>query len=285
VIERTAQLTETNARLEQEVEERKQTQQELAIARDQALEALRLKTQILANISHDARTPLNIISLHTELIQMGTYGPINERQRGKLDDILIGARQLLGFLDNLLGEAQMSQQKMAINTQVFDPAAVMNEVVSAMQPLAARRGLTLELAIEDAAPDQMMGDPDRLKQIVMNLVDNALKFSDRGAIELRVTRPDETHWAIEVRDQGAGMTPEALERIFDAFYQVDGSTTRHVNRGVGLGLSIVKQLVTLMKGEIDVASTPDIGTTFTVRLPLSTMRQKENHELAQNHHR
>ncbi|MCC6617076.1 MAG: HAMP domain-containing protein [Anaerolineae bacterium] len=285
VCERTTQLTESNALLEQEIEERKQAQTELAVARDQALDALSFKSQILANISHDARTPLNIISLHSELIQRGVYGPVNQRQNEKLDDVLISARQLLSFLDNLLGEAQMNRHQTTINAQPFNPIVTMREVFHSMQPLAARRGLELAFSVEDGAPDHVIGDAERLKQVVMNLIDNALKFSDQGVIDLRLLRSDRTHWAIAVSDQGIGMTQEAQEHIFDAFYQVDGSTTRRANRGVGLGLSIVRQLVTLMDGEILVTSKMGQGTTFTVYLPLGTSEDEEEPELVQHHHR
>jgi len=285
VRERTSELTEANAKLEQEIEERKQAQVEQAVARDQALDALRLKTQILANISHDARTPLNIITLNAELIQRGVFGAVTDRQHEKMEDMLISARQLLNFLDNLLGEAQMNRQQMTINALPFDPTIVVHEIVSGMQPLADRRALTLELNVEDDVPEQIVGDSGRLKQVVMNLVDNALKFSDHGMIEVHLRNLDAHYWAVEVHDDGIGITPEAQERIFEAFYQVDGSTTRRANRGVGLGLSIVRQLVTLMKGDIIVTSTPGAGTTFIVRLPVDTTQDEEDHELAQYHYR
>ncbi|MCA9909274.1 MAG: HAMP domain-containing protein, partial [Anaerolineae bacterium] len=267
VQERTTQLTATNARLEQEIEDRKQAQQELAIARDQALESLRLKTQILANISHDARTPLNIISLHSELLQAERYGPLTEKQHTKLNDILISARQLLGFLDNLLGEAQMSHKGMQVLISQFNPTTMLEEVVTNMQPLADRRGLTLKLDA-DHAPEMAYADPIRLRQVVMNLVDNAIKFSENGDIVVSVAQPEGDWWTIEVRDQGVGMSSDVLDRIFDAFYQVDGTITRRVNRGVGLGLSIVRQSIKLMGGEIEVTSVPRQGSTFSIHLPL-----------------
>ncbi len=267
VQERTAELTATNAHLEQEIEERKQAQQELAVARDQARDALRLKTQILANVSHEARTPLNIIMMHTDLLRSQAFGPLNEKQQTKLDDVLISARQLLGFLDNLLGEAQMSHYELEINLSEFNPVTMLSEVVNMMKPLADRRGRGLRLVIYQA-PKNVSADRLRLKQIVTNLVDNAIKFSDNGDITVSIAKSDDDWWTIEVRDQGVGIAPEVLDRIYDTFFQVDGTTTREVNRGVGLGLSIVQQLLTLMGGEIQVTSAPQQGSTFVVRLPL-----------------
>lgn len=283
VQERTQALSQANQQLETEIAERKQAQEELAIARDQAVEALRLKTQILANISHDARTPLNIISLHAELMHDGFYGPVSERQQHKIEDIQISTRQLLGFMNNMLGEAQMNGHKLKLQQIDFAPADLLDEVVTAMKPLARRKGVALER--ESGALDGLctQGDPDRLRQVIMNLVDNAVKFSKEGKISLRLSQPDAGHWALEVQDEGQGIPADALESIFDAFYQVDGSVTRETNRGVGLGLSIVQQLVTLMHGKIDVRSTLGTGSTFTITLPLNTAEGEKDAAAVRDH--
>lgn len=267
VAERTAELSQTNTLLKQEIAERTQIENQLMLARDQALESLRLKTQILANISHDARTPLNIIMLRSEMLQRGRYGFITEDQHKVVENILLNSRQLLGFINNLLSEAQFNGDQAKLICTDFDPRELVEMIGITMQPLAEKKGLQIVTEIHDDIPKTAHGDPERLKQIVNNLIDNAIKFTEKGAITLRSRKRDNTHWVIEVSDTGMGIPADALSNIFEAFWQVDGSMTRTANRGVGLGLSIVKQLTTLMGGNITVDSQMGKGSTFTVTLP------------------
>jgi two-component system capsular synthesis sensor histidine kinase RcsC len=127
----------------------------------------------------------------------------------------------------------------------------------------------LKAEVGDDMADTLYGDPDRLKQIVMNLIDNAIKFTDQGTVTARIYRTDTEHWAIQVTDTGRGIPADVQSDIFEAFWQVDSSITREINRGVGLGLSIVKQLVILMQGSIVLQSEPGHGSTFTITLPLN----------------
>ncbi len=237
-------------------------------ARDQALDALRLKAQILANVSHDARTPLNVITLRVEMLQRGLYGPIPDQQSELLDTILVSARQLLFFINNLLDQAQLEAGKVILDRVEFAPSDLLTDVKIAMLPLAIRKELKLETEMNDNLPPSLRGDPQRLNQIVSNLVVNAIKFTEQGMVKVRLCRPDHSHWAIEVSDTGPGIPQEAQERIFEAFWQVDGSTTRKVSRGVGLGLSIVQQLTALMEGQVSVRSELGLGSTFIVTLPI-----------------
>lgn len=268
VEERTVELVETNGRLRQEVADRQQAEALLAQARDQAMAALQMKTQILANVSHDARTPLTTIMLNTEMLQKGRYGEVNDRQHQVLDRIMVGARQLLTFINNLLTEAQLTNGRVKISSTPFEPEHLINEVAAMLVPIAERKGLQLVTCIDPIVPGRLCGDPDRIKQIFINLADNAIKFTDRGTITLGLLCPDKERWALQVRDTGRGIPEEARSRIFDPFWQVDGTLTRDTNRGVGLGLSIVKQMSNLMNGEITVESTPGTGSVFTVTLPM-----------------
>ena len=267
VRQRTAALSAANEALLGEVAERRQAQEKLAEARDQALEALRLKTQILANVSHDARTPLNVISLRAEMLLWGGFGQANEKQKNALETILVSTRELLRFINNLLEESQANAHRIKIENQTFAPHDLLTEVESLMRPLAEQKDLALIAEVADDLPPFLSGDPGRLKQILNNLVDNAIKFTDDGRVTIRIYRQDAQHWAFSVSDTGAGIAKEAMPYIFDAFWQADGSVTRKANRGVGLGLSIVKQLSMLMKGEISVDSNLT-GTTFIVSFPL-----------------
>ncbi len=268
VAQRTAQLSDTNDRLREEIAAREQMQVELAQARDQALEALQLKTQILANISHDARTPLNIIILRTQMLQSERQGDINPQQREMLDSILVNARQLLLFFNNLLQEAQLKVDKLQVKNVGFAPAALLDEVTALLAPLAERKGLTLESTVAPDVPTRLIGDPDKLSQILTNLVENAIKFTEHGSVSVHILRADQERWALQVSDSGIGIPDDAQSQIFDTFWQVDGSVTRQIGQGVGLGLAIVRQLTTLMGGEITVSSQAGTGSVFTVTLPL-----------------
>ncbi|MAS36950.1 MAG: hypothetical protein CL610_23300 [Anaerolineaceae bacterium] len=268
VEKRTADLVQTNEALKHEVAERKQAQAELAQARDQALDALRLKTQILANISHDARTPLSVILLRASMLQSGRYGPITDVQNDKLESIIVNVNQLTGFINNLLDGAQMEESKIRLEWENIAPAQLLAHLDETARPLAHHKKLELTWAVDEDMPDMVTIDPGRFNQILANLVGNAIKFTKTGLVEARVYKHDNDNWALEVRDTGPGITPEAQERIFEAFWQVDGSLTREANRGVGLGLSIVKQLANLMNGSVVVESIVGAGTTFRVIFPL-----------------
>lgn len=274
VSERTAALDETNRTLRAEVSERKQTEIKLEAARDQALEALRLKAQILANVSHDVRTPLNVIILRSEMLLRSNRQSLNPRQKKQLETILFSAHELLQFFNNLLEQSQTENKALKIKPAPFCPADLLQEVETLMQPLTEKKGLSWRSEIDPSLPNTMVDDRERLKQILSNLVDNAIKYTDAGEIELRfehyASLASETgQWAMIVSDTGRGIAPQERAKIFDAFWQADGSLTRRVNRGVGLGLSIVKQLALLMGGEVQVSANEGrAGSTFTVTLPL-----------------
>jgi two-component system, sensor histidine kinase ChiS len=159
------------------------------------------------------------------------------------------------------------------NSTIF-PRDLLKNVETALQPLAAKKDIQLALELDAGMPGFVNGDEDRLNQILFNLVGNAVKFTEQGTISVRLRKADEQHWIIEVQDTGIGMPSNVQDRIFEAFWQVDGSSGRAAATGVGLGLSIVKQLVTVMRGEIKVRSTLGKGSVFTVTLPID-MTQKE----------
>ncbi|MEP7288972.1 MAG: CHASE4 domain-containing protein [Chloroflexota bacterium] len=243
-------------------------QNELLVARDQALEASQFKSQILANVSHDARTPLSVIKIRVEMLQKGIYGPLTDVQRKTLTSVTTNADQLLGFISNLLHEGQLESGKLRLLNAEFSPSDLMKTVENSMTPLANAKGLEVTTKIADDMPAIIYGDSERLSQILFNLVGNATKFTEQGRIGVKMSLPDPEHWAIEVSDTGLGIPLEAQDRIFEAFWQVDGTTTRTVNTGVGLGLSIVQQLTILMNGRVTVKSEIGSGSTFTVTLPL-----------------
>ncbi len=241
----------------------------VAVFRDVTREAEleRMKSTFIAMVSHELRTPLSAIMGFAEMLKEGVYGPANEKQSVASERILINTRHMLGMVGDLLDQAQIEAGKLRITAEPFRPADVLNNVQGTMSQIVTEKGLTLTGEVDPRLPASLIGDPQRLKQIAMNLVNNAAKFTEAGEIHIRLFRADPGHWGLQVRDSGQGIPQEELEHIFDAFHQVDTTPTRQ-QRGFGLGLSIVMQLVTLMKGEINVQSTLGHGSTFTVTLPL-----------------
>ncbi len=268
VTERTSELFTINANLQQQLDTNKQVQSNLVDARDKALEALQVRSQLLANVSHDARTPLTIIGLNTEMLQRGKHGDLNAKQVEVLDRILIASRQILNFMTNMLGQSQLVNSKIQLVKVVFEPKLLVEDLVSMLIPLADSKGIALRSEVDLALPLNLMGDPERLKQIITNLCENALKFTKEGEVVVKALRKDQYNWVIHVKDTGCGIPLEAQTRIFEAYWQLENELPPNPSRGIGLGLSIVRQIVQLMNGTISVDSELGRGTTFTVTLPI-----------------
>jgi signal transduction histidine kinase len=264
---RTEALSRTNEQLRQEVAVRKQAEEELRQARDQALEASRLKSELLAKVSHELRTPLGAILGYTEMLEMGVYGPVSGDQREVMARVIESTQYLARLVNELLDQARLDAGKLELQISNFRPKNIVQETCIRMEVLAQTKGLSLVSEIADDLPPTLSGDPMRLQQILVNLLSNAIKFTPYGGISVRLYRPDPAHWAMQVTDTGPGILKEAQIYIFEPFRQVDGSMTRQ-HQGSGLGLSIVKQLAHLMGGEVILESEVGQGSTFTVRLPL-----------------
>lgn len=266
---RTTELRTANSLLQDEITEREQAQRELAIARDQALESLRVKNQILANVSHDARTPLTLINLRCEMAQLGMFGEVNAKALTAFGEIMDSSKQVVNFMNNLLTEAQLSRDSIKLASEPLAPADLIGGLVQSMEPLAKRKGLELRLECQPGLPPSVMGDSVRLKQVFTNLIDNAIKFTAKGQVVVQVGPAEGNRWVVQVQDTGPGIPAEAHSHIFEAFWQIDGSHTREANRGVGLGLSIVRQLVERMGGQVEVESEAGSGAVFRVVLPVA----------------
>ncbi len=238
----------------------------LAEARDEALAASHFKSRLLANVSHDLRTPLNSILGYTEMLGEEIYGPLNDEQRAANERILANAQRLLTLIGGLLDQSRIEAGKVELTSEPFHPADLMDEMTSVMGILAGRKGLRLTTSIDPQLPTTLVGDPKRLHQILMNLVGNAIKFTEQGGVQVEFYRREQ-QWVIRVSDSGPGIPQEAHRYIFEPFRRVDDSTTREKD-GVGLGLSIVHQLTSLMGGEIELDSQVGRGSTFRVFLPL-----------------
>lgn len=230
-------------------------------------EVEKLKSTFVAIVSHELRTPLNAILGYAEMFKESVYGPMNDKQVNMAERIMKNTQRLLGLINDLLDQAQMEAGKLTIQMTPVRPAELLDNLHGVMDQIAQERGLRLTSEIDDHLPDILNGDGARLQQILVNLVNNAVKFTDQGTVHVRLFCPDENKWGMEVSDTGSGIPEDELPYIFDTFRQVEGGETR-VHGGFGLGLSIVKQLVSLMSGEIKVNSNVGVGTTFTVTLPL-----------------
>lgn len=234
---------------------------------DRALEADRLKSQLLSSVSHELRTPLAAIQGYSQLMSEEAYGTLTADQQTTLQRILINTAQLQGMVNNLLDRAQIEQGKLTLRKTQFSPADLIETAHSALNILAVTKGVELTAEIAPEVPAELTGDVLRLQQILFNLTSNALKFTEKGAVHTRIFMPDAAHWALQVSDTGIGIAAADQAHVFMPFWQTDSSATRKY-RGSGLGLSIVKQLVDLMHGSISLASEPGKGSTFTIVLPL-----------------
>lgn len=233
----------------------------------------RMKSMFVSMVSHELRTPLNAILGYSEILRERIHGPLTERQAGLVDRLNTNTKRLLSLVGDLLDRTQLEAGKLSLRNSTVMPAALVDDVVAMFGSIAQAKGLELTTTIATDVPKQLRGDPQRLGQILINLVGNAVKFTDRGQIRVSLARPDEAHWLMTVADTGCGIPADEQSHVFDWFRQVDNSVTRE-HSGVGLGLSIVKQLVLLMGGEITLQSEVGRGSTFAVRLPLITVEEK-----------
>jgi signal transduction histidine kinase len=246
----------------------------LAIARDDAIRADGFKTQLLANVSHELRTPLGAISGYTDLMTRGSYGPITDKQKTVLSRIKDSSQYLDVLVSELIDQAQLDSGKLQLVSAAFDPREVFGQVFNQISVLAETKKLEFLSKIEDNIPQFIVGDSQRLKQILVNLLANAVKFTEHGYVNAQISRISESKWRIQVSDSGPGIPGEALNIIFEPFRQLDHAA-KHIRKGYGLGLSISKQIAELMGGEIEVQSVLGSGTTFVVTLPLRIEMEKK----------
>jgi signal transduction histidine kinase len=244
-----------------------QARNALAISHDQALEASQFKSQLLSRVSHELRTPLSGILGYAELLQYKAFGSLTENQQNAVANILESTNYLTNLINDLLDEAQIKAQSISLNNEYFDLVKLFEKIRSTMLVIADRKGLTFHLEISPDLPGELYGDANRLQQVVINLTGNAIKFTKQGKVSVSIMRLTPAQWAIEVRDTGAGIPVEEQQNIFEPFRQVNNAITRE-NRGSGLGLSITKQLIELMGGQITLQSEVGKGSVFTVTLPI-----------------
>ena len=251
----------------------------LAEALERAEAANRAKSEFLATMSHEIRTPLNGVLGMTQAMQ---GGELDATQRERLGVIQGAGEALLSLLNDVLDISKIEAARIELEDGVVDIDAIAAQVTATFSALAAEKDLCITFDVSETASGCWRGDPGRVRQVLQNLVSNAVKFTERGAVHLDIGQ-DGRHLILRVADTGPGIAPELHGQVFDSFVQADASTTRRYG-GSGLGLAICHALVSLMSGEILLDSLPGEGTTFTVRLPLERaerpMAQAAVHEPA-----
>ena len=242
--------------------ERKRLHEEMQRARDLALEAAQTRAEFLANMSHEIRTPLNAIVGTAELLQLAELNP---EQRERAAVIESSSRLLMAIVSDVLDFSKLSAGRVVLEKIPFDLRNLAETTVESFKPAADTKGVALKLRLDDKLPQRVEGDPNRLQQILNNLISNAIKFTSSGEVRVSITRENDTvtHDLIgfEVSDTGIGIAPEVQKRLFEPFVQAESSTTRRYG-GTGLGLVISAQLARQMGGEIGLRSQPGQGATF-----------------------
>lgn len=248
------------------ISERKRAEEELKRKTLEAQEASRLKSYFVSNVSHELRTPLNSIIGYTYLLLEGTYGSLEETQRTSLEAVSRNAKELLILVNDILNLSRIESGKLSLEVDSVRLRPLIEEVLTAVKPLLTGKSLALQVKFAPRI-GPLQTDGFKVKQILINLLSNAVKFTRNGKITLRVeNRPEKKGVEMVIEDTGIGIPPEQLSKIFDPFYQADGDMTREYG-GVGLGLTIVKELVAHLQGDIQVESHYGDGSTFTVFLP------------------
>jgi signal transduction histidine kinase len=265
VEDRTSQLQAANEKLSAEIKERIQTLNELAVAKEHAESADRLKSAFLATMSHELRTPLNSIIGFTGIILQGIVGPLNDEQKKQLGMVRGSAQHLLSLINDVLDISKIEAGQMRIAHENFSLGQTIEKAVESARPLAEKKGVDLSFSISPGI-ETITGDRRRIEQILLNLIGNAIKFTEKGTVKVECEQED-GEVNIRVIDTGIGIKAEDMETIFQAFRQIDSGLTRKYE-GTGLGLSICKRLVELMGGKIWVTSVWGSGSTFSLSLPL-----------------
>ena len=251
-----------------DITERRRAESELAAARDHALEAVRVKSEFVANMSHEIRTPMNIVFGMADML---IDSPLSADQRTHVGTLRRSAEGLLRIIDDVLDFSKIEAGKVALESIPFSLRRTLDDTIGALAGRAERRGLTLASEVGAGVPDAVVGDPTRLRQVLLNLIDNAIKFTEQGGVRVEVESARSTSGGVIVRfavaDTGIGIAPEKQAAVFEAFTQADGTTTRRYG-GTGLGLTISLQLVTLMGGRLWLESEPGRGTTFYFTVPM-----------------
>lgn len=261
------------AGIAEDITQQREAEEELKNKTVQALEASRIKSDFVSNVSHELRTPINAIIGYSTLLLDETYGAVSQDQKAPLEGVVRNANDLLNLVNDVLDLSRIESGKMAIHVGPVQIPFLIEGILSGMDPLFEKKSLRVQFNRPAAFP-VIQSDAEKIKQITINFLSNAVKFTKQGGITI-LTRdlPERGGIEFSIQDTGIGIKSEELPKIFDAFHQVDASATREFG-GVGLGLSIVKKLIDLLQGEIRVESEYGKGSTFSVFLPYRLESEK-----------
>jgi PAS domain S-box-containing protein len=248
-----------------DIQTQRNIEAELRRQRDRAAEASRSKSEFLANMSHEIRTPMTSILGFADLLEDGGIG--RDEVERYVRTIQRNGQHLLSLINDILDLSKIEAGKVELQESTVAVRPIVEDVRALLSGRAEDQGIALRVDVRDEAPERIVADPVRLRQILVNLVGNAIKFTERGAVRLEVGRSAGDRIRFDVVDTGIGIAPEQLGRVFAAFEQADSSITRRFG-GTGLGLPITRSLVDCMGGSISVDSTPSVGSRFTVQLPI-----------------
>ncbi|MCE1225309.1 MAG: PAS domain S-box protein [Geobacteraceae bacterium] len=264
-----------------DITQRKQAALELQRTRDAAQAATVAKNEFLANMSHEVRTPLNGIMGLSQLLRTTE---LTEEQAGYMDMLDSSARSLLALINDILDISRIEAGSLVIQQTVFSLTKLLREVITLYEKPAEEKGISLQLQLPDELPTALVGDPLRLKQVLINLIGNAIKFTANGGVSLQISRlqdsPQGIRFCFEVQDSGIGMSAETLQKIFNPFTQADASTAR-IHGGSGLGLAICRRLSELMGGSIRAESSLGHGSRFLVELPFARYAGEQDADAAE----
>jgi signal transduction histidine kinase/AmiR/NasT family two-component response regulator len=270
VSERTSELQKSNAQLIRQIEETRKTQEALRRAKEQAQQANRAKTEFLSNMSHELRTPLHGVLGYAQILRRDSS--ISPEQRESLEAIERCGQHLLTLINDILDLTKIEAGQMPLDFQSADLPGLLEDVRTIVAQRAAHKGLELQVELVTGLPQAIRTDPVRLKQILLNLLGNAVKFTESGVVTLSVNANEQGMLQFEVGDTGVGIPSEKIGAIFDAFHQArEGQAVD----GTGLGLAINQRLIGLLGGEaLKVESSPGVGSRFSFRIPFEVVREE-----------
>ena len=264
----TQKLQDSNDQLRHQNHELAQQQAQIESQNQELIKAYRLKSEFIATISHELRTPMNAIMGFSQLLLRQYPDPLSEQQLDMVKRIFDNSRNLLGMVNEVLDFSKIEANRLEIHPKEFQLSPLILSTIQELQPLALEKDLALAAKLPDSLLSlQLTTDPDCLRRIIVNLISNAIKFTASGEVTVRARQLNPEQVEIVVQDTGVGISPEHLETIFEPFRQVDQSLTRS-HAGTGLGLAITQSLVKAMQGTISVTSQTDKGSTFVVQLPI-----------------
>lgn len=259
------QLKESHEQLLRKNQELERQQEQIQLQNFKLLEASRLKSQFLATISHELRTPMNAIIGFAQILLRPKFGQLTHQQADMVERILNNGKHLLMLVNEVLDFSKLEEGRLALEPELFDLVKVIQNAVAQMRSLAEAKKLSLIVKTDIVNP-VIFNDPLRVKQILLNLLSNSIKFTESGKIWVEVQELGENRVAIAVRDTGIGISSQDFQHIFEAFRQVDQSITRKYP-GTGLGLAIINSLVKMMGGKIFLESEVGAGSLFKIELP------------------